>query len=120
MADPQETGLDLDGLLARIHGNRTALVQLVGVMLTHLPTRIAAVRQAADAGDIPSLADRAHALKGSLSNFTTGPSWKLASAVEHSARTGDGAGAVAQVPALDVAVAAVEAELRAWQEGDAA
>ncbi|MEY3012154.1 MAG: hypothetical protein RIT45_889 [Pseudomonadota bacterium] len=120
MADPQDTGLDLDGLLARIHGNHGALTQLVGVMLTHLPTRIAAVRDAAGAGDIATLADCAHALKGSLSNFTTGPSWKLASAVEQAARRGDAAGAIAQVSELEVAVQAVQAELQVWRDGDGA
>ncbi|MCB9738190.1 MAG: Hpt domain-containing protein [Deltaproteobacteria bacterium] len=109
------TGLDLNALLERIHGNRPALRQLVNVMLTHLPGRIDGVERAARSGDIDALADAAHALKGSLSNFTTGPSWRGAGAIERSARTGDLDAAIAPVAQLRSDVDAVIEALRSWQ-----
>lgn len=109
------TGLDLDALLERIHGNRPALRQLVNVMLTHLPGRIDAVERAARSGDIDALADAAHALKGSLSNFTTGPSWRGAGGIERNARAGDREAAIAPVAQLRSDVDAVIDALRGWQ-----
>lgn len=115
MAPDPRTGLDLDALLERIHGNRPALRQLVNVMLTHLPSRIEGVERAARGGDIEALANAAHALKGSLSNFTTGPSWQGAGAIERNARAGDLDGAIAPVAQLRNDVDAVIEALRAWQ-----
>ncbi len=108
------TGVALDALLARIHGNVAAMHQLVGLMLGHLPGRLEAVNAAVEAGDADALSAAAHSLRGSLSNFTVGESWTLAGDLEAAAREGDLVAGAALAAALHDAVMRVDAELRTW------
>ncbi len=114
--EPPATGVDLGALLARIHGNREAMGQLVQLMLDHLPARLDAIEAAVANGDAEALGSAAHSLKGSLSNFTTGPAWAVAAELERRARDGDLSDATSQATTLRRLVAAIQAELRAWQE----
>ncbi len=118
------TGLDLDALLGRIHGNRAALERLIQVMLEHLPQRVAALQASLEAGDTAALARAAHTLKGSLSAFTVGAAWQGCSTLEEAALAGDTAGMRAGVATLAAQIDDVIAELRAHAastaSGDAA
>ena len=113
------TGVTLDALLARIHGNIGAMRQLVGLMRGHLPGRLAAISAAVEADDALALGAAAHGLRGSLSNFTIGESWVLAGELEAAAREGDLVVAAALAAALQDAVTRVDAELKVWLDENA-
>ena len=108
-----QTGLDLDALLNRIHGNRTALDRLVNVMLEHLPHRIASLRSALEAGDSEALSRAAHTLKGSLSAFTIGPPWKACTTLEQAADAGDVPAMHAEFQRLAALIDDITVELQA-------
>ena len=117
MATP--TGLDLDALLGRIHGNRAALERLGNVMIEHLPQRVGALRTALEAGDTDALSRAAHTLKGSLSAFTVGVAWQGCSDLERAAHAGDVQAMRAGVAQISDQVDDLMAELRAHAAGEA-
>jgi two-component system, sensor histidine kinase and response regulator len=115
-----DTGLELDALLGRIHNNHAAMRQLVEMLLAHLPTRRAAVMAAVATADADALMRAAHALKGTLSNFTVGASWQLAGDLEDLGRADSLDGAIAAQAALETELDAVVIELHDWLARQAA
>ncbi len=73
----------------RVPGDSSALVELIRLVLDDLGPRVAAIRSAADAGDIGRLKDAAHTLKGSASNLGGRRLAALCSHLEQQARSGD-------------------------------
>jgi PAS domain S-box-containing protein len=96
----QAAGIDTEEIAARLGDDPALLVDISRLFVSHCPKMIEALCVARDARDESALASAAHALKGSVGNFTEGPAFVLARDVEHLARTGHGAKAIAQVPAL--------------------
>jgi CheY-like chemotaxis protein/HPt (histidine-containing phosphotransfer) domain-containing protein len=87
----------------RVPGDSSALAELVRLVLDDLGPRVAAIRSAADAGDIGRLKDAAHTLKGSAGNLGGRRLAALCSQLEQQARSGGTA------DLLDL-VASIEAE----------
>ena len=83
--------LELSALDAyRVPGDSSALAELVRLVLDDLGPRVAAIRSAADAGDIGRLKDTAHTLKGSAGNLGGRRLAALCSQLELQARSGGG------------------------------
>ena len=81
--------IDIDLLLHRLAGNRAVLFEVSQLLLDGLPARLENLRKPLESGDLEALTQNAHGLKGTVSNFTTGPLWQLASALEQAAKSGD-------------------------------
>ena len=84
-ATPREA-LDLDQLLGRLGNDRNLLAELAQIFLNECPRMLEALRLAAAQGDPAAIERAAHTLKGAISNFSTGPAWAEAAALERAAR----------------------------------
>ena len=96
-----EVGVDADEITARIGGDPELLADISRLFVTHSPEMVAALHAAAVKGNGAALASAAHALKGSIGNFTQGRPFELARALEKTAEAGDVAAARAAIPELE-------------------
>jgi PAS domain S-box-containing protein len=110
--------LDRAGLLARVEGDAELLDELVRLFAGDVPARLGEVAVALAAGDGPRLRQAAHAVKGAVSNFVTGPGGgpvqgaiTAALRVEELAAGGDLTAAAGACRALEEAVALLRDEL---------
>ncbi|TMQ54545.1 MAG: response regulator [Candidatus Eisenbacteria bacterium] len=87
-AHAAEAVLDLDAMLRRAGGDRGLVREMAELFLAEAPRMLEAVRSALQNGDAPALAQAAHALKGSVSNFTTARAADAALKLERLARAG--------------------------------
>jgi len=97
---PVAATLDAGEILARLSGDRELLADIGRLFIAHCPTMVAALTSARDSGDPAALAGAAHAIKGSVGNFTDGRAFQLARDAEQRGRNGDAAAATAIVPDL--------------------
>jgi CheY-like chemotaxis protein len=81
--------VDFSQLLARTGGSRELLGQMVEIFREECPRLLAAVREALDRKDCEALEDSAHALKGTVGNFSAGPAAEASRELEIMARGGD-------------------------------
>jgi len=87
---PSETRMvDIRDLLEHLQGNTALLGKLVSLFLASVPDKLAAIQAAVEAGDAASLAKLAHALTGSVSNFSAEAAVSAARRLESMAREGD-------------------------------
>jgi PAS domain S-box-containing protein len=100
-----EVGVDEAEITARIGGDPELLVDISRLFVTHSPEMLEALRAAAIAADGPAMASAAHALKGSIGNFTQGRPFEVARALEKTAEAGDIGAARAGIPELEGEVA---------------
>lgn len=70
------------------------VVQMIDLFLTESVLRSAKIRAGAAAGDLPAMADAAHALKGAAASIGAVALRNRCAIIEQLARAGDGAGAV--------------------------
>ena len=91
-ASRREVGVDAAEITARIGGDSELLADISRLFVTHSPEMLEALHTAAAAGDGPAMASAAHALKGSIGNFTQGRPFAVARALEKAAEAGDLAG----------------------------
>jgi CheY-like chemotaxis protein/HPt (histidine-containing phosphotransfer) domain-containing protein len=96
-----DVGVDADEIAARIGGDQELLVDISRLFVTHAPEMLQALHAAAGARDAAALSSAAHALKGSIGNFTQGPSFELARRIEKTSDAGDLDMACAAIPDLD-------------------
>jgi PAS domain S-box-containing protein len=96
-----EVGVDAAEITARIGGDEELLADISRLFVTHSPEMLQALRTAAAAGDLLATASAAHALKGSIGNFTQGRPFEVARAVEKAAEAGDLAVARAAIAELE-------------------
>jgi two-component system, sensor histidine kinase and response regulator len=96
-----EVGVDAAEITARIGGDAELLADISRLFVTHSPEMVRALHAAAAAGNGPALASAAHALKGSIGNFTQGRPFEVARALEKTAEGGDVAAAAAGIPELE-------------------
>jgi PAS domain S-box-containing protein len=96
-----EVGVDADEITARIGGDPELLADISRLFVTHSPEMVHALQTAAANGNGAALASAAHALKGSIGNFTQGRPFELARALEKTAEAGDVAAARAAIPELE-------------------
>jgi PAS domain S-box-containing protein len=82
-----------DKILARFDGNRKLLGSLIGTFQHDCPKMMAKIRSALSARDPRTLAEAAHALKGSVGNFGPSSAFETAREIEKNGREGklDGA-----------------------------
>jgi two-component system, sensor histidine kinase and response regulator len=74
--------IDRDALLAGVDGNRRLLRKLVRLFLADYPRRLAEIDKAIRRGDAEALRLAAHALKGSVGNFSTKKAFAAAQQLE--------------------------------------
>ncbi len=84
-----DENLDPEALLAQFSHDTQFLAEMVGVLVQETPQRLRRMLQALQAGDAHALGHEAHAFKGVLSNFSQGPAFEQAKALEDCARAGD-------------------------------
>jgi PAS domain S-box-containing protein len=88
---PEHARSSVDGptLLADFGRNPTVLAEVIRVFLSDAPAQAAALRAATEAADAGSIADAAHAVKGSVGLFSRGAAYEAARVLEQAARAGD-------------------------------
>lgn len=106
-AEPDEAS----SLLEVVGGNVELFARVREVFAKQTPELLAAMRAAVAAGDSESLAQHAHKLRGSLSNFPRTSGAMLAADVEAAAKSGELAGVDALVDDLEAAVARLTAQM---------
>jgi len=81
--------MDVSAVLARLEGDMQLLKDMVGLFLEDCPRLLSDVQEAVACGDSQALARAAHAVKGSVANFTARDAFEAALALETIARDGD-------------------------------
>lgn len=111
MSGDQGAAFDAAAALAHLDGDAEFLRQLAWVFVEEWARHRAAIEQALAAADLVTAAGAAHAVKGSLGVFTTGPWLAGVAEVEQAALAADAGAARSAwdrlLPALDAFVAAV-------------
>ena len=102
--DAPEDLVGKDALLARVGGDAGLLGAMAAMFLDECPRHISGIRQAVVSHDARSLESTAHALRGSVSNFTARRASQAALNLELMGRDGDLTGS-------DRALVELEAEL---------
>jgi PAS domain S-box-containing protein len=100
-----EVGVDAAEITARIGGDPELLADISRLFVTHSPEMMHALQVAGRTGDAAAVASAAHAIKGSIGNFTQGRPFEMARAIEKHAEAGDLMTAVAAIPDLEREVA---------------
>src|SRR5581483_7542364 len=95
----------------RVQGDAALLESCIRLFLSDYPARLDAINEAIGRGDGVRAAQAAHALKGAVAMFSTGPAWRAAQAIEHLARGGDLAGARRELEVLARELARLQREL---------
>jgi two-component system sensor histidine kinase/response regulator len=98
-------------LLDVVGGNVELFSRVRDVFAKQTPELLAAMRAAIAAGDSEALAQHAHKLKGSLSNFPRNSGATLAANVENAARAGDLMNVDAMLAELEAAIARLTAQM---------
>ena len=81
-AEPAKVMFDMDGLLARVGGDRKLMAEIVRLFLEDYPGRLANIAAAIEARDANALRVAAHALKGAAGNLGAVVVYEEASALE--------------------------------------
>ena len=88
-------------MLARLDGDRELAVQLAEIFIDEYPNMLQRLRDAVTAGSADEVRRAAHALKGSISNFTDGGPTATAYELETMGRMGQLAGTLPLLERLD-------------------
>jgi two-component system sensor histidine kinase/response regulator len=102
---------DADEVLARVQGNRALLAELVDIFRTERPRLFANLRQSVEAGDAKGLQEAAHAIKGTVGNFSAPGACEAARVLEVMGQQGVLIGAAAGVKRLEDEVEHLERDL---------
>lgn len=111
--------LDRRAVIRRLGGDLELLIAIVDTFLARFPRHLEELESAVRSGDAAALSRSAHALKGSVANFTLGPVYQLSSRLEEIGKSGelsdDGARSEAEtlVASLVTVAGDLETELRA-------
>jgi HPt (histidine-containing phosphotransfer) domain-containing protein len=117
--DPEEGPIDqavLAELLESTGGDREFLAELIDTYLDDAPRHVAAMRQAARAGNLDELVRPAHALKGASASLGASMLSERSRALEVAARSGalsHAADAIDEIEAIEAELGRVTAALRA-------
>jgi PAS domain S-box-containing protein len=96
-----EVGVDAAEITARIGGDPELLADISRLFVTHSPEMMQALKSAAAADNGAAIASAAHAIKGSIGNFTQGRPFEVARMLEKTAEAGDLAAARSAIPDLE-------------------
>ncbi len=102
----------LPALLARVGGDAALASAMASLFLEEYPRHLESVRAAVAARDSSAIADAAHALRGSVSNFTLAAPAQAAARLEQLGRAGDLAEAPAALRELEGEIAHLVPVLR--------
>ncbi len=83
------TVMDHEKALAQVEGDAELLGEMASLFLAYVPNQLDAMHTAVERSDTKSLAQLAHAIKGSVANFSAGPAMTAALRLETAARAGD-------------------------------
>jgi two-component system, sensor histidine kinase and response regulator len=84
-----DSSFDEAGFLARMDGSYEICAQIAEAFLSEGPRLITNLQEAIDRKNTGEVARKAHALKGSIANFTSGAAFKAAVELEQQAREND-------------------------------
>jgi two-component system sensor histidine kinase/response regulator len=93
--------IDVADALARVGDDREFLKELMDIYAEDLTTRIAGLRGALARGDLKTVEQLGHAIKGSSANLSLPPLRDRAAAIELAGRAGDTADAQANLDGLE-------------------
>lgn len=113
---PAPRVLDLGSALRRLRGDRQLLLDLISFFLEDYPQVSDEIHRAAEQQNGEDLCLAAHSLKGLAANFDAHEVVEFAGAIEQHAKAGDLASAAQLVPALDVALNRLTADLCNYRE----
>jgi len=88
-AAPGDSVVDVEAIRARVQGSSELLVELIDLFLEQCDRLMSDLRQAVARSDVTGVVEAAHALKGSVSNFSAAPATEAARRLEMLARDGD-------------------------------
>ena len=111
MSQADDTPSRTDAILARLQGRHALLNELLDLFLADAPQALAALQQAAAAGDLAELHTAAHRLRGQLETFEDSLVAPLARRLEQASADGDLAVARRELAALQQAWPTMLAEL---------
>ena len=100
--EAQQDIVGRDALLARVGGDAGLLGEMAALFLDECPRHVSGIRQAVVSRDARSLEGAAHALRGSVSNFTARRASQAALSLELMGRDGDLTGSEQALVALEV------------------
>ena len=80
---------DLDSLIARTGGDSELILEMIRMFQKEAPRLYGQVITAIQNNDAVSLRSAAHALKGSVANFSANPAMNAAAVLEESGKNGD-------------------------------
>ena len=99
-------------LLKRVDGDMELLQDLVDIFLEELPQRLVALRAALDQDDLEVVHEKAHSIKGSVSNFAAAAAFEAASQVNDLARSGTRNGLKQAIDVLEQEMSRLQPALR--------
>ncbi len=102
-------------MLARLDGDRELAVQLVEIFIDEYPNMLQRLRDAVAAASADDVRRAAHALKGSISNFSDGGPTATAYELETMGRAGHVEGALPLLERLDRELVELTASLREFR-----
>ncbi len=108
--------LDESALLAGVGGDAKLLREFVDLFLADCPKLLSEIRRAIADRDSKALASAAHALKGSVGNFTTRGAFEAVAKLDTMARKGDWAGADEVLVVLEEEIKNLQGKLGALRE----
>jgi CheY-like chemotaxis protein/HPt (histidine-containing phosphotransfer) domain-containing protein len=102
---------DADEVLARVQGNRALLAELVDIFCAERPRLIANLRHSVEAGDAKGVQEAAHAIKGTVGNFSAPAASEAARVLEAMGQQGVLTGAAGGLARLEDEVEHLERDL---------
>jgi CheY-like chemotaxis protein/HPt (histidine-containing phosphotransfer) domain-containing protein len=115
--NPPLEGVDIEGVLDRVGGDRRLLAELCEMFHEHRPRWVERIREALAKRNAPALEQTAHTVKGAVGNFAAELAVQAAEQLEHAARAGDFSRASGASGALETELAQLAQALRQLQEG---
>ncbi len=112
-AAPSQDVLDVASSLARVDGDSDLLREIAQLFLETSTASLDQLRVAARAGDLVTLAQLAHKLKGSVSNFSARETFEATTALEAAASQGSAATSEAALAHLEERLGRLQKALRA-------
>jgi len=80
---------DINEVLARVDGDKELLSEMAELFRESYPDYLSSIKEALTCADLQALTQAAHALKGSVGNFTLGEPFETARILEQLGRQGD-------------------------------
>jgi HPt (histidine-containing phosphotransfer) domain-containing protein len=109
--------MDNDSFWGRVGEDSALASELIELFLAEGPERFEAVRAAVHGKDADGLRQAAHALKGSVANFSAAPAADAAAALEQMGKSGNLQGADEAFVTLDRQFELLRAALAKFKEG---